>query len=207
MKSIPASMDGLYQISLYKTAKGIMYRVPSPDNKGLNGLGDDLFYELEDAIKGAVRNRKLQTEQEERERVRKEKIKNELAAINAKKERNKCKTKLQILNEERELKIWNNWKSDVEHRIQNGWIPVKSIVTDTNATNKRQERYEYLCKIAFGCNENNPLVKERLQIKAAIVSGSIKKEEYHLENAERCYIVIPKTIYNKLTREVQNATI
>ena len=110
--SLPKSKDGLYQIYKIKVRKGgevvEMFGVPSVDNKGVRGAGDDVFESLSEAEDQVKYNRttgeELQKKREQQELDYKQSKEKEEAEKQKRKEDNKGKTKLEIMNEAKDAK-------------------------------------------------------------------------------------------------------
>ena len=193
---IPKSKDGLYQIYPVKVKNkdgGIdnYFGVPSPLNKGLRGFGDDLVNTLEQAIKTADYNRfqegviaKRKAEQEEANKKR------EAEAI-AKKEAQKGKTKLEIMNEAKDAKILNTKerrngvvktrKEHTEDIINNGGY------TETKQVNKVKD----VSRTTYNRMDN----RQQEDLERRIKEGG-KKTEYRLVTKDGTYFDITKAEYD-----------
>jgi len=117
------------------------------------------------------------------------------------KEANKGKTAAQIMQDAKKEKVWSDWKLDVETRIKAGYAPEIAEVFDNAATNKRQERYDYLRKYAPFGNPKHPQTIEMLQLKEDIANGSVKKKETRLVHPDGRFLKIPQLVYDRLTKD------
>lgn len=194
--SIPKSKDGLYQIYLQpiRNKDGsvkYMYGVPSIKNKEHRGFGDGLHDNLEDAIKEVELNRKkelLQEKQKEDRLAAERKLQEE---EQKRKEANKGKTKLEIMNEAKAQKVLNS-KVSINGTIKTKKEHVQDVIRNGGKVGTAEvNKYKGVSRSRYNRMNN----REQEELERKIKEGG-KKTEYRLYTKDGTFYVISKTEYD-----------
>lgn len=206
---IPVSPDGLFQIYKSKIRRGEdvreVYIVPSADNKGIDGMGSEIYNTLAEAIKAAEINRSDMADNERREVEAAAERKAAEEAEAARKKANEGKTPTQIANEkraqiilEKQLSVDGVIKTRAQHiedHINRGArFEVAQVKKIKDLTRSQYNRMNQREQDAFDKKQNDAGMKD----------------EYRVYNPDGSYYEITKTEYDyaqKLIAEREAAPI